>query len=208
MTRDEVIAILQYRCGDRDDLAVKIQAEMKHVQTQILEEHAWLPWFCEVELPATNLLAGAESIPVPSGFLREIEDERIWLVRADGSKTELKKYESGQLRKRYAEQGEPDAYALLADTIIFRPVPELDYTLEWRYYGAQVDMAAANVETPWLKYAADVTLGELGVVIAGRHMQNAALETRFRQDATSAWENLYRKHEARADVNRDPYMGG
>ncbi|HMX92345.1 MAG TPA: hypothetical protein PKV55_07360 [Nitrospira sp.] len=209
MTRDEIVTLLQYRCGDRNDLGPKILAEMKMVQTQILEEHPWLPWFCETSLTIpTALVSGTETLVLPTDFLREIEDERIWLVNSLGSKRELDKYASGQIRTRFALNGSPAAYALLASDILFRPIPEENYTIEWRYYGAQADMSATAGTTPWTQYASAVVIAEVGAVIAGRHILNPTLEAQFRNDATVAWDNLYKKHEARQDVNREPVLGG
>lgn len=210
MTRDEIVALIQYRCGDRDDLTDKILAEMKMIQTSVLEENSWLPWFLETSWTTGNTLGdGVESVALPADFLLELEDRHLWLVRSDGTKKRLKKYTLDYMKERYALQGEPDAYAIVNDEVFFRPIPNgASYTLELTYAGRAADMAATTGETPWTKNAADVVLNEVGTVIAEKHTMNPNLGALFRQDAKVAWDKLYKKHVAREEMNRDSYLGG
>jgi hypothetical protein len=207
MTRDEIIALIQYRCGDRDDLTAKCLAELVELQER-LEGNQWLPWFLEMDLALTTVLATEETFALPADFLLEVEDQRLWLVRSDGTKKKLEKRSLDQLKTRYAATGEPVGYCVSNELVYLRPVPELTYTFEWRYFGKAASIAGVSTETPWGKHASDLVAAELGAKIAGRHTQNPNLEAAFAGDATKAWDRLYKKHVQREEANKEQYAGG
>lgn len=208
MTRDDIITLVSLRCGDRDDLTAKCLAELPALQ-EAFEGNEWLPWFLETDLALadSSLPAGSGSIALPADFLLEVNDQKLTLVRADGTKKRLRKLGLDQMRNRYVETGEPAAYCLSGDRIYFAPIPEDSYTLEWRYYGKAPSIAASAGETLWTKHASDVVLAALGAVLAGRHLQNANLEASFAADLSRAQARLYNKHTQLEEENKESYMG-
>ena len=100
------------------------------------------------------------------------------------------------------------AYALASGYFQFFPRPDAAYTLQMRYYAQGESIAQANVEVSWLLHAADLVVAEVGLVIAERHLQNAALAASFRDAAAQALKTLQDRHVAMQEVNRNRLVGG
>lgn len=209
MTRDEVVQILGWRLGDRSDMAERIIAEMKFVQRSKLEQREWLPWFLETELAVAETTVGEARVELPDDFLGEIEEQHLWIELEAGQPTqELIKMEYDEAKRRFPEPGVPVAYAVTGKYLHLFPTPLQVYQLSMRYYAADADMAAANVETLWLKYAPDLVIAEVGELVARKHIQNGALADSFAKDAVVALATLYARHTARQEVNMERALGG
>lgn len=210
MTRDQVIQLVTYRLGNRSDMADRAVLEMPLIQTQLLEGNSWLPWFLEVDTVAPNLLATTAQtrhVTLPVDFLAEMEEGHLWITVA-GARSRLVKQDFDTALARYPESGAPKVYALGATKINLFPLPDAVYDLDFKYYGKDANMAAANVETLWLEHASDLVIALLGEVLAGKHIRNDQLATSFKQDATEAWSRLYAKHTTRSEINQSRSMGG
>lgn len=207
MLRDEVVKIINLRLGNRKMDAV-ILAEMDFIQRSVLERRAWLPWFLETELASASTQAGERRVALPPDFLMEIEEESLWIVTAEGGLIELKKTDYDRGMRALPGDGQPVAYALASGYFQFFPRPDAAYTLQMRYYAQGESITQANVEVSWLLHAADLVVAEVGLVIAERHLQNAALAASFRDAAAQALKTLQDRHVAMQEVNRNRLVGG
>jgi hypothetical protein len=106
---------------------------------------------------------------------------------------------------QYPGTGRPKAYSIGADEFRFGPTPDAIYTVKMRYKAKDTTLDT-NIENQWLKYASDVVLAELGIVMAEKHMQHPKLAEAFRNDAGVAWTRLYSKHTAREEDNHSRVM--
>ena len=207
MTRDEVVRLLGFRLESREDLAERIHAEMDFVQTTILEEHEWLPWFLESELAEASTTPGEWRVPVPEDFLIEMEPASLWIVDAEGVRHELIKKDMDVATRIAPGTGLPKYYSLQGDYFYFAPVPDAAYLLQMLYYAQDTRMSLANVETKWLKYAADLVIACVGREVAEKHIQNDALAASFANDIGPAWARLLNKQQARIEINQSRSMG-
>ena len=207
MLRDEVVKIINLRLGNRKMDAV-ILAEMDFIQRSVLERRAWLPWFLETELASASTQAGERRVALPPDFLMEIEEESLWIETADGGLIELEKTDYDRAMRALPGDGQPVAYALASGYFQFFPKPDAAYKLQMRYYAQGESIAQANVEVSWLLHAADLVVAEVGLVIAERHLQNAALAASFRDAAAQALKTLQDRHVAMQEVNRNRLVGG
>ena len=207
MTRDEVVRLLGFRLESREDLAERIHAEMDFVQTTILEEHEWLPWFLESELAEASTTPGEWRVPVPEDFLIEMEPASLWIVDAEGVRHELIKKDMDVATRIAPGTGLPKYYSLQGDYFYFAPVPDAAYPLQMLYYAQDTRMSLANVETKWLKYAADLVIACVGREVAEKHIQNDALAASFANDIGPAWARLLNKQQARIEINQSRSMG-
>ena len=207
MTRDEVVRLLGFRLESREDLAERIHAEMDFVQTTILEEHEWLPWFLESELAEASTTVGEWRVPVPEDFLIEMEPASLWIVDAEGVRHELIKKDMDVATRIAPGTGLPKYYSLQGDYFYFAPVPDAAYPLQMLYYAQDTRMSLANVETKWLKYAADLVIACVGREVAEKHIQNDALAASFANDIGPAWARLLNKQQARIEINQSRSMG-
>lgn len=207
MLRDEVVKIINLRLGNRKMDAV-ILAEMDFIQRSVLERRAWLPWFLETELARASTQAGERRVALPPDFLMEIEEESLWIETTEGGLIELKKTDYDRGMRALPGDGQPVAYALASGYFQFFPRPDAAYTLQMRYYAQGESITQANVEVSWLLHAADLVVAEVGLVIAERHLQNAALAASFRDAAAQALKTLQDRHVAMQEVNRNRLVGG
>lgn len=208
MRRDEVVELLGYRLGNRKDMAAHIIAEMKLVQSVQLEEHEWLPWFLEKDLTQSLTIAGGEQVALPVDFLEQIPDRKLYLINSLGERITLEHGRYVELLEKFPGQGQPQRWCIEDDFICLFPTPQEVYTVDWRYYSRDVDMTADNVETKWLKYAADLVMAEVGKLLAEKHLQNPTLSASFAADVPICWKRLYARHTAHADSNQSIFMGG
>src|SRR5688572_12731232 len=84
MTRDEAVALIAFRLGDRTDLNDRIIAEMRLAQTE-LELGPTLPWFLLTEMATATLYEGDDTMALPADFLREVDEDEsaLWFYKVD-----------------------------------------------------------------------------------------------------------------------------
>lgn len=208
MTRDEVVQILGWRLGNRTDMQERILREMDFVQTTVLEENEWLPWFLESEWANALTTVGEARVPLPVDMLVEIEESHLYISKDGGEQKRLVKKDHDTAKSLRPGSGQPEFYAIAAGYFHFFPTPDYAYELGMRYMARDVLMSAANVETKWLKHASDLVIGEVGAAIAGKHMQNPTLAATFQVDAQKAWNRLLTKHTALSELNMTRALGG
>lgn len=207
MTRDEVVKLLAWRLGNRKDIGERIISEMRFVQSQVLEQNPWLPWFLEKDWEGATLTAGATAISLPADYLAEIEDEPLRLIASDGAVIELVKELPSDLAKTVSSGGGLSAYSVTPSQILFNTSADIPYALQWRYMGKAEDFAAADTETPWLAYASDLVMAALGEIIAGQHLFNATLAQGFAVNKQTAWNRLMAKDTSVREVNQQRSSG-
>lgn len=208
MTRDKLVQLLGWRLGDRDDLVEKIIAEMDYVQTMVLEENQWLPWFLETELAEASTTPGENRVTLPEDFLGEIEESHLWIVTGDGQSLRLRKGEYDILKAQYPGEGQPQRYCISHGYFHLFPAPDQTYTLQMRYYARDVLMSLADVETRWLKFAGDVVMAAIGKEMSAKHLQNPTLAASFTADLATAWTRLLTKHTSLSEINLARSMNG
>lgn len=211
MLRDDFIALMGKRLGNRTDLDASILLEMVMVQEQILEGNgALLPWFLDTATEQSlTLTAGTEAIELPADFLSEIEEQKLWKydVSLSPAYTNIPKGNYSVLKAKYPTAGVPRGYALTEGYLLIQPVPDVNYTLKWRYKARDTSLTTGNIENKWLKWAADWMFAEVGAIMAGRYLQSAQLEKQFRDDVSLARSRVLIAHEARQHNNRTYGMG-
>lgn len=208
MMRDALIASVAVRLGQRQDLVPAMEGELNIIQETVLESHHWLPWFLETELAWTDVVVGEERVPLPTDFLREIEDQALWLRDSSGELLgELPRKAYDDLLRTFPLTGRPKAYSTNDAYFFLRPVADQAYQVAMRYY-AKEPLLTADGENKWLKHAPQVVMYELASVMAGEYMQYPELATLFQGKAQQAWDRLYRKHISVEEDNRSRVMEG
>lgn len=207
MTKAELVTLLGWRLGDRDDMAGRIDAELDFVQDYVLEAKEWIPWFLLSEELSMAVAAGVRAVSLPPDFLAEEENSSLWLQLADGSTVELEKMDFDVAARKYVGTGQPVVYARKGLNYQLFPIPELDYALLHHYY--QKDVRIKTVaDSKWLEHAGDVVAAEVGKVLAEKHIKDGQAAAGFAADAQAAWNRLYHKHISLQEVNQGRSMGG
>lgn len=218
MTRDEAVAIILNRCGNRSgDTTLTAQAvtEMKFVQEELERgEKANLPWFLETEYTdaAFKTSTSVPTVAVPTGFLRELDEERVTLFYQDTTQDDewvpIKKVDYDEAKTEYggSEPGAPQVYCLLGENYRFFPAPDAEYALKALLYIADTTLAT-NIENKWLKYAGKLIMGRTGEVVAGQLLRDESARALFADMAMKGGAALERDNVARKEAGRARSQG-
>lgn len=207
MTKAELVQLLGWRLGDRDDMAARIDAELPFIQEQVLEAQSWCPWFLLTEEATASTTVGERRVPLPEDFLMEAEESHLYITLVYGD-IPLVKMDFDVALEKYPGEGTPAAYAIQGRNLCLFPVPGEVWPITMNFYGRDVSIRDDSANSLWLKYAGDLVLAELGKVIAGKHIKDGAAEASFAADAQLAWKRLYQAHIARDELNISRRMGG
>jgi len=205
MTKAEMVTLLGYRLGDRDDMEGRIDAELPYVQEYILEAKEWLPWFLLKEDNSLATVVGTRAVALPADFLLEVEEGGLYLTRNGEIVRKLRKMDFNVALEKLSGEGEPEAYSTLGDSIQLFPIPTEVLGLAFTYY-AKGDLISGT--SKWYTHAGDVIAAEVGRILAEKHLKDHNTAAGFSADATKAWARLYNKHIAWEEINTVRVMGG
>ena len=141
MTRDEVVQLIAWRLGNRKDMGERIISEMRFVQSMVLEQNSWHPWFLEKNWTGGVLEAGATEVALPTDYLAEVENEQLWLITPDNILIRLRKELPSDLPDVISSGYGISAYAVTAAKVLFNASSTQAHGLQWRYIGKADSMA-------------------------------------------------------------------
>ncbi len=204
MNQTEIATMIKGRLGNRTGTArdAQILAEMQFRQA-VLEREAVLPWFL---LEEASLTVNAEEISLPTGFIREYEDDSMFLADSDGYYHQLDKripthiFEDDDLRGT----GMPSAYYLLTELHFF-PTPDVSYTGRLFYYKAQTAFTSGSTNA-WSTYAPDLMAAETGYSIA-RYLRDFNARDMFAEEIGDARRRVIAENTARKEAAHQAFLG-
>lgn len=216
MTRDQVVDKIKLRMGNWNNTAANdiIIGELDFVITQVLEAEAELPWFLQKETSGLATVIDQDYVVLPSDFLLPFDEDGLWLTKADGDKVRLVREDWDVVKAQVEGSGQPEYYDYVgADNVYFRKTPDAVYALEMFYYSRATSLAgvygdSANVENSWLKYAAELVLGEAGLAVAGQYLQSEKMMASFAAQAQRGRVTLMAKTVHMREVAKDRVMEG
>jgi len=218
MTRDDLVTLMKQRFRREADttLDARIISEMIFQQATLLEGGVTLPWFLLSENLTATTTIGDERLPIPKNvdlvtgkdFLREYEEGALWIYDASSGKWKaLIKEDYDNLLETYPSGTDtPKYYSLDGEYFRLKPTPDAEYTVRIKCYLRAASLST-NVENAWLKYAADLMMGEVGTVIAARHLRDPAMKAEFEMEASKARARMFLSDEARKHANRNYVRG-
>lgn len=215
MTRDQVIAILLARAGQRQNdlvLEASLKTEIVAVQNEF-EANAFLPWFLVQTTDSLTLSAGQDEISIPSSFLRELDEQTRAgaLYRQDTTQADpwvplTKFYNYDDMKARRTGSGPTLAYTLVGSKLVVAPVADASYTYRLRFFGKDTDLST-NIENNWLKYAEKLITARLGEVMARFYLHNPVLGDQFLKEVGLARNELILADAARHEAGGMRQMG-
>jgi hypothetical protein len=209
MTKDDLVKVVGWRLGDRDDMASRIDLELDILQDTVLESKPWQPWFLESELAYASTFPNERRVPLPVDFLGELEESHLYVVEPTTLvQRELVKKDPDVALRMFPESGAPLAYAVSGLYFQFFPKPDDAYPIAMRYYAKDVRISTSTADSRWMKFAPDIVLAELCMALASKHIKDPEAAAGFAQDAQVAWKRLYDKHVAMAEINQPRSLGG
>jgi hypothetical protein len=171
VTRSEAVIRINDGLGFRPSghsLEPKIILRLQEAQRD-LEKGKTLPRFLIQENQTLTLLADTHSVLLPTGFIRESDDNRLHFFNQSSDIAQYlkpKRY-SDAVVSNLREQGPvgPSIYVIRNQTIDFITLADVDYVLSWDYYKADA-VLQTDVENAWLREASEWLIGEAGYRMA------------------------------------------
>lgn len=215
MNVQSALNLLMARLGNRTETSLRANCllEMQLVQETKLEGGPELPFFITSETISTVTPSdGIERrVEVPDDFLREIEEDALYIVEDDGSETALVKGNYDDLVEEYGSDGtgdKPLKYALVGNYFELFPIPLVERVLKMRCYLREDPPAdTANSENAWFKWIPDLIIAETGLVVATLHLQDVELQAIFTGLINDARDRFGRLSTAREEAGRSRTMG-
>lgn len=185
MTRDEAISEVQRVLGYRSDKVAEIQSLLLYQQAE-MERQSDLPWFLRTELDTIVSIANNPNIAVPTGFLKEWQEDPLALKVWNNSNTaqiwrELAKDSPNFLRTTLQEvsdtaTGIPVAYSRVGDNFVLFPTPNAIFTFRMTYYKEDA-VLSTNIENKWLKHLPYLLIGRCGLRVSGAMRDKDAMQS-------------------------------
>lgn len=207
-TRSTAVARVQRGLGFRTDLEDEIIDALQEAQ-RTLERGKSLPYFLLQEDQTLAVASGSADVSLPTGFIKEKEDEPLRYTDSDGNliKPEKLPLDIGTARFLSADAGKPIAYVLRKAGITFFPERDTDYSLTWSYYKA-ADVLTTDITNDWLTYAPEVLVFAAGVIVAA-DMGASGEKTlqKFQALYKTAWDGMFANMIERELENKPLKMG-
>lgn len=205
MTRLELVTTILNRLGGRSGATLSnlVVSELQFRQ-QILEREAELPWFLLEEAAVT---VSAEQVTLPTGFLREYEDDSFFIQQTSGLWKQLDKrlpshvFEDEDL----IGSGEPSAYYLLKELHVF-PTPDSSYSGRFFHYAAQPALSADGTENEWTVEAPDLLGAEAGYLVA-KYLRDFNAAQLFETEIRDARRRIVAANTARKQAAYQAFLG-
>jgi hypothetical protein len=196
MLRSAAIARIKRGLGFRDDLDNEIISALQEAQ-RLLETGRTLPDFLKVENEALLVPMGDSEVALPSGFLREVDDEGLHFVGSTPDAISFipkDRYDTLAQSFVNVSPGAPRAYKLMKGSILFFPYSrDQDYTLYWSYYKRSMSLAAETGDNEWLNEetgAPEALIGKAGLIIA-MDIRDADAAVIFQKMHTEGWSGAF-----------------
>lgn len=223
MTRDEWAVRILNRIGQRGGagspvdtvLQTQVQDEFQTQQEELEHsEMGTMPWFLENEYTnaAFKTTVGGVLIPVPSTFLREMDEVRCAFFYNDATQDDawvpVQKADYDELKTEFGGEaaGAPQGYCLLGTNYRVFPTPDAEYLLKALIYMSATSLTS-NIENSWLKYAARVLVGKVGFVAASTLVRDDGAAAFFNDMHAQGAAALVRDNVARQEAGRSRSMG-
>lgn len=205
MVRDDAVATIAQRLGNRTDLNNRILNELRLAQN-VLEGREPRPWFLQ-KLVKVTAEPDDDMVSLTSDFLIEAEEGGIVPIVDGERKTELWKGDYEELAAAYPGTCDiPKAYAIVSSRLVFFPKFTETFQYMFLYYG-RANQLAQNVENVWLREAPELMVSLTASRMAGLHLQSPRLAEKFERIAAEEWDKLVRQTESRKLVNQVLHHG-
>lgn len=211
MTRDEMVSrmkiILGFKTGTAFDADLATQLQSCQVE---LEQEAELPDFLKASYTGLVTVADVKTVAVPADFIREFDDDQLFVRNTDNEETPVVADQEGFLRIRYPitdDPATPKGYAIVNNEFRFYPTPDAVYTIQGTYYAKDTTLSSGSSTNKWSVLLPEILIGKAGFIIAsGLRDQNAMQH--FAGMLGRATQKLNERNTANEAAGSKPVMGG
>lgn len=192
MLRSAAVARIQQGLGFRSDQADAIVSALLEEQRD-LEKGETLPEFMLREDQSLNLVAGTNSVALPTDFLRRAKTLIHYVPIYSTRSKDIPWRDFDEARNAYSrfDPHGPEVVAIRQSTLWFEPLPDQNYTLTWSYY-RKADLLTSDIENLWLANAPELLIGGAGVRIA-QDMRNQTAVQLFATMRQRAKDSVFKE---------------
>jgi hypothetical protein len=204
LTRDQAVARLKQGLGFRTDLDDPCANALKEAQRE-LEMGKTLPWFL-LEYDQTLALASdANSVTLPTGYLRPADFLPTYYLNSESDAVEIERkatFRAAWDAYHDAEAGAPQVFVLRKSDIYFFPVADAAYSVKHSYYKRGTTLSSGSETNPWLddKYMPEWLIGEAGLRLANDLRDAFAADKIFGPMAAKARLAVFNETSAREEA--------
>lgn len=202
-TLTEMISMIQFRLGNRKDLATQIEREIQLAQIRLEDSPDLEPWFLVQQDETIAVTSGVQDITLPAGFLRMSEEEQPQIL-VDGIWQPLRRIQNDDgLSNFQGATGTPTRFTMFGDTFRLWPSPDKAYTVRLTYAAREtsLDTTTPTDTNAWTENAFDVLMNKALIILAGTLQNKSALEMAS-SDFSSAYAGLQTQIVQREDANQ------
>ena len=203
MNLTDAIATVQFRLGNRTDLADVIEREIRFAQEREELDPTIDPWFL-VQESTLVLEADEQKLALPVNYNREEDDSEI-LISIDSKKWAkvVKKDYDDALEVFDGNLGMPQYYCTRGVDVYLFPIPDKQYQLRFPYikHDTVLSTSPEELSNLWLTNSPFVIVAKAGIALAQSLKNKTALKD-FVADHTVARTELQNASVHRNDVNR------
>lgn len=211
MKNSEVFDSMMSRLGNRQAPLLRTQCILElNQKIRQLESAPQLPWFMASRVSGI-LDSTQDFIPVPTDFVREVEDGRFKVQNSQGKWKNLVKVQIEKLEDETenADPTLPEGYSLFGGNFYFGPRPDQNYNYKIQVYSRTpvVSDNASDISNPWLiEFFNYTTLSALSIV-ASLHVKSSEIVQAISPELNIAADGFWKAVEAREHANMDYLIG-
>jgi hypothetical protein len=211
MNRGEISSRIKIKLGFKlgTGLDADINSQIQQAQKE-LEEEPELPWFLKKAYSGLSTVALTQTVSVPADFLRELDDDQLFVRDTSSNETAVVADQQGFLRQRYPisdDPGTPKGYSIVNGVFYFYPIPDAVYSIQGTYFASDTTLAADGDTNKWSFHLPEILIGKAGYVIASGLRDQMAMQD-FAGVYGRAVQKLNEKNTADEAAGSKPVAGG
>jgi len=211
MNRGEILQriklILGFKVGTVFDNDINTQIQQAQLE---LEQEAELPDFLKKAYTGLSTVASTQTVSCPADFIREFDDDQLFLRNTDNEETPVVADQRGFLRQRYPISdgtGTPKGYDILNKVFYFYPIPDAVYSIQGTYYGSDTTLSADASTNFWSTLIPEILVSKAGFVIASGLRDQIAMQD-FAGMLGRATQKLNERNTSNEAAGSKPVAGG
>lgn len=172
------------------------------------ERGPFFPWFLEKTSSGLVTTANVETVALPSDYLLLVEDTKVWIIQADGTRTYLQRgfHEDMEEKWNGVSATLPTTFDIFADQIYLGATPDRsDYTIRMKYYKKTTPPPddTTTVSNPWVINAQGLFVSETARRLVANYIKDDKTAQSLEREVAQVRADLFKYNEARKHVEMD-----
>lgn len=172
------------------------------------ETSPFMPWFLEKVSTGLTTTINVETVAAPSDYALLVEDTKVWLIDAAGTRTFLERGYHEDIEEAFngITAARPTTFDIFGGNIYLGATPDLStYTIRMKYYAKTTPPldAGTPVTNPWALNAQSLFVTEAARRLVDFYVKDVKTAAELQKDVNNARAELYKYNESRKHVEMD-----